>query len=145
MGFWDRAGVQRHQGVSRGRSRRTRGQAGRVHEVAGKGRRLATRRKPPAANSIDPGHVGFQIEANFFAPNWSLDNTGLAAKNHIEIQAQEKQMFRGNVVSLHVARGAAVPMESTQEVKAITGRGLEGDRYFDGEDTGPKLRARAAK
>jgi MOSC domain-containing protein YiiM len=42
------------------------------------------------------------------------------------------QMFRGNVVSIHIARDAAAPMESTQEVKAIAGQGLEGDRYFDG-------------
>lgn len=41
-------------------------------------------------------------------------------------------MFRGNVVSLYIARDAAVPMESAQEVKAIAGRGLEGDRYFNG-------------
>jgi len=41
-------------------------------------------------------------------------------------------MFRGNVVSLYVASNAAVPMESTQEVKAVAGQGLEGDRYFDG-------------
>ena len=41
-------------------------------------------------------------------------------------------MFRGNVVSIHIARDAAAPMESTQEVKAIGGQGLEGDRYFDG-------------
>jgi len=41
-------------------------------------------------------------------------------------------MFRGSVVSLHIARNAAAPMESTQEVKAVAGRGLEGDRYFVG-------------
>jgi MOSC domain-containing protein YiiM len=41
-------------------------------------------------------------------------------------------MFRGNVVSIHIAREAASPMESTQEVKAVAGQGLEGDRYFDG-------------
>ncbi|PYU56578.1 MAG: MOSC domain-containing protein [Acidobacteria bacterium] len=42
-------------------------------------------------------------------------------------------MFRGNVVYLYTARDAAAPMESTQEVKAVAGRGLEGDRYFDGK------------
>ena len=41
-------------------------------------------------------------------------------------------MFRGNVVSLHIARDAAVPMESTREVKAVARQGLEGDRYFNG-------------
>src|SRR5437667_12070314 len=43
------------------------------------------------------------------------------------------RMFRGNVVSLYIARGAAVPMESIHEVKAVAGHGLEGDRYFDGK------------
>jgi MOSC domain-containing protein YiiM len=41
-------------------------------------------------------------------------------------------MFRGNVVSIFIARGAAIPMESREEVKAVVGQGLEGDRYFDG-------------
>jgi MOSC domain-containing protein YiiM len=41
-------------------------------------------------------------------------------------------MFRGNVVSIFIARAAAIPMESREEVKAVAGRGLEGDRYFDG-------------
>jgi MOSC domain-containing protein YiiM len=41
-------------------------------------------------------------------------------------------MFRGDVVSIHVAATAGIPMESRQHVEAIVGRGLEGDRYFDG-------------
>jgi MOSC domain-containing protein YiiM len=41
-------------------------------------------------------------------------------------------MFRGNVVSLHIARDAAVPMESKADVTAVVGQGLEGDRYFNG-------------
>src|SRR5258705_2604758 len=40
-------------------------------------------------------------------------------------------MFRGNVVSLHIAQDAAVPMESKREVKVVVGQGLEGDRYFN--------------
>ena len=47
-------------------------------------------------------------------------------------------MFRGNVVSLHIARDGAVPMESTREVKAVAGQGLEGDRYFNGTGHGSK-------
>jgi MOSC domain-containing protein YiiM len=42
------------------------------------------------------------------------------------------QMFRGSVVSIHIARDAAAPMESREEVKAVAGHGLEGDRYFNG-------------
>jgi MOSC domain-containing protein YiiM len=41
-------------------------------------------------------------------------------------------MFRGNVVSIFVAREAAMPMEPREKVKAVAGQGLEGDRYFDG-------------
>jgi MOSC domain-containing protein YiiM len=41
-------------------------------------------------------------------------------------------MVRGNVVSIYIAREAAVPMEWREEIKAVAGRGLEGDRYFDG-------------
>ena len=41
-------------------------------------------------------------------------------------------MFKGEVVSIHVATKAAMPIESRQRVEAIGGRGLEGDRYFDG-------------
>ena len=39
-------------------------------------------------------------------------------------------MFEGTVVSINVARSAEAPMESVAEVRAIPGKGLEGDRYF---------------
>ena len=39
-------------------------------------------------------------------------------------------MWEGSVVSIHVAAEAAKPMESVPEVRALPGRGLEGDRYF---------------
>jgi MOSC domain-containing protein YiiM len=41
-------------------------------------------------------------------------------------------MFRGEVVSIHVAANAGAPMESLACVEAIAGRGLVGDRYFTG-------------
>lgn len=41
-------------------------------------------------------------------------------------------MFQGDVVSIHVTAKAGMPMESLQQVEAIAGRGLEGDRYFEG-------------
>ena len=44
----------------------------------------------------------------------------------------EMQMFQGNVVSLHIARDAALPMEAPPEAKAVAGQGLQGDRYFNG-------------
>jgi MOSC domain-containing protein YiiM len=61
-----------------------------------------------------------------------LDNRGSATKIKIEFPGQEMQMFQGNVVSIYIARDAAVPMESREEVKAVAGQGLEGDRYFEG-------------
>ncbi len=39
-------------------------------------------------------------------------------------------MGQGNVVSIHVAATAAGPMVSVKEVRAVVGKGLEGDRYF---------------
>src|SRR6266545_2902606 len=39
-------------------------------------------------------------------------------------------MTTGRVISLHVAPAAAAPMTSTDSVRAVAGRGLEGDRYF---------------
>lgn len=39
------------------------------------------------------------------------------------------------VVSLHIAASAAAPMQSVSQVRAVAGRGLEGDRYFSGLGT----------
>lgn len=41
-------------------------------------------------------------------------------------------MWQGTVVSIHIAPAASAPMESVPEVRAVPGRGLEGDRYFLG-------------
>lgn len=41
-------------------------------------------------------------------------------------------MFRGSLISIHVAAGAGAPMEQKESAHAVAGRGLEGDRYFDG-------------
>jgi MOSC domain-containing protein YiiM len=41
-------------------------------------------------------------------------------------------MWHGQVVSLHIARQAGAPLEHVAEVRAVPGRGLEGDRYFLG-------------
>jgi len=37
----------------------------------------------------------------------------------------------GSVVSIHIAPKLEVPMVSVSEVRAVPGRGLEGDRYFE--------------
>ena len=41
-------------------------------------------------------------------------------------------MFRGEVISIHVASEAAKPTESLETVQAVAGRGLKGDRYSNG-------------
>ena len=41
-------------------------------------------------------------------------------------------MWQGSVAGLHIAREASAPMEGLKEVRAVAGRGLEGDRYFLG-------------
>jgi len=40
-------------------------------------------------------------------------------------------MGNGVVVSIHIARTGKVPVESANEVRAVPGKGLEGDRYFN--------------
>jgi MOSC domain-containing protein YiiM len=44
-------------------------------------------------------------------------------------------MFQGTVVSINIAPEAEAPMQSVREVRAVPGRGLEGDRYFDQKGT----------
>jgi MOSC domain-containing protein YiiM len=40
--------------------------------------------------------------------------------------------WRGEVVTIHIAAEASAPMEPREHVRAVTGRGIEGDRYFAG-------------
>ena len=40
-------------------------------------------------------------------------------------------MWTGEVVSIHIAPSAAERMISVKEVRALRGKGLEGDRYFN--------------
>ena len=44
-------------------------------------------------------------------------------------------MFQGEVVAIYVAPAAGAPMEARDEVDAIAGRGLAGDRYGDAAGT----------
>jgi DNA-binding transcriptional ArsR family regulator len=43
--------------------------------------------------------------------------------------------WQGTVHSLHVALAAGSPMTTVEQVRAVAGRGLEGDRYFEGIGT----------
>ncbi len=40
-------------------------------------------------------------------------------------------MWTGNVVSIHIAPSASMSMMSVKEARAVAGKGLEGDRYFN--------------
>ncbi len=44
-------------------------------------------------------------------------------------------MATGELVSIHIAPSANRPTTSLNEVRVIAGRGLEGDRYFQGSGT----------
>jgi MOSC domain-containing protein YiiM len=44
-------------------------------------------------------------------------------------------MFEGKVVSIHIAPAAEAEMQSVDEVRAIPGQGLVGDRYFNQSGT----------
>lgn len=44
-------------------------------------------------------------------------------------------MFQGTVISIHIAADAAAPMQTVSEARAVPGRGLEGDRYFEHKGT----------
>src|SRR5207245_8058059 len=43
--------------------------------------------------------------------------------------------WHGEVVSIHIAPKAEDPMKSVKAVRAILGKGLEGDRYFRASGT----------
>jgi MOSC domain-containing protein YiiM len=44
-------------------------------------------------------------------------------------------MWKGTLISIHIAPEATVPLQSVTEVRAVAGKGLEGDRYFTGHGT----------
>ena len=44
-------------------------------------------------------------------------------------------MFEGTVISINIAAEAAASMQSVSEVRAVPGKGLEGDRYFEHKGT----------
>jgi MOSC domain-containing protein YiiM len=44
-------------------------------------------------------------------------------------------MFEGKVIAINIAAEAGVPMQSVNEARAVPGRGLEGDRYYEHKGT----------
>ncbi|WP_216072884.1 hypothetical protein, partial [Acinetobacter baumannii] len=43
--------------------------------------------------------------------------------------------FRGELLHIHVAPAASYEMEALAEAECVAGRGIVGDRYFDGTGT----------
>ncbi|HEY3304030.1 MAG TPA: MOSC domain-containing protein [Candidatus Binatia bacterium] len=54
-------------------------------------------------------------------------------------------MTEAVIVSIHIAPSAAAPTKEVDGVRAVAGRGLEGDRYFTGTGTYSKPGASSAK
>lgn len=54
-------------------------------------------------------------------------------------------MKNGTVVSIHIAGGAAAPTKEVTEVRAVAGKGLEGDRHFSRTGTYSKSDGSGAK
>ena len=48
-------------------------------------------------------------------------------------------MWKGSVKSIHITGVIAEPMTSVDEVRAVAGKGLEGDRYFDSDKPDSEL------
>ena len=44
-------------------------------------------------------------------------------------------MFQGNVVSINITPTGSEPMSTVDEIRAVAGQGLEGDRYFSKQGT----------
>src|SRR5690349_21201494 len=42
-------------------------------------------------------------------------------------------MWKGKLLSIHIAATAGAPMQPVDRAHAVAGKGLEGDRYFKGE------------
>jgi MOSC domain-containing protein YiiM len=49
--------------------------------------------------------------------------------------SKELKMWEGKLVSIHVAAKAAGPLKSVAQALVVPGKGIEGDRYFDGTGT----------
>jgi MOSC domain-containing protein YiiM len=45
-------------------------------------------------------------------------------------------MIKGNVVSINIATAEGNPMQPVDQIRAVPGRGLDGDRYFNNSDAG---------
>ncbi|MBS4028762.1 MAG: hypothetical protein KGZ58_08995 [Ignavibacteriales bacterium] len=43
--------------------------------------------------------------------------------------------MRGKILSIHIARTEGAPVQSVNEVRAVKGKGLEGDRYYFKSET----------
>jgi len=61
--------------------------------------------------------------------------TPVAATDALPEQPRQSPIWRGFVVSIFVGATATKPLESVAQVRAVPGKGLEGDRYFSSQGT----------
>lgn len=52
-------------------------------------------------------------------------------KSLANVRGAARTLWRGAVVSIHIAPAARKTMVAVNEVRAVPGKGLEGDRYFN--------------
>ena len=62
----------------------------------------------------------------------SRDPGRLSSSKCLEGNKDSGTMWKGQVLSIHITSAAGEGMELVREVRAVTGRGLQGDRYFEG-------------
>jgi hypothetical protein len=69
-----------------------------------------------------------EVEADFSGAYWYPEQPALAS-------VQNRASASGRVTAIHIAPTATGPIQTVEQVKAVRGKGLEGDRYFDGAGT----------
>ena len=86
----------------------------------------------PAQLSAGVGDSGFEADSIELPQPRDVSVSGGA--DHPE-ESLDSGMPFGRVESIHIAPAAGAPMKAVESVRAIPGRGLEGDRYFSKRGT----------
>jgi len=76
--------------------------------------------------------VGSRLEGDFGIKLISNDfQRSITHRRHL----RGGVLFKGTVVSIHIAANKSLPMQQLAEANAVVGQGIEGDRYFWGIGT----------
>ncbi|MDQ5808963.1 MAG: MOSC domain-containing protein [Actinomycetota bacterium] len=78
---------------------------------------------------VPPGVVYGSVEAD------AVEAAFVVAAHEPRPRVVDEAPAGGRVLSLFVAPAACAPMRAVESVGVVAGRGLEGDRYFDGAGT----------